>query len=222
MGGAPELGAGDYERTEGAAFEPLPRGYRPRRPERSVLHEVVRENLETFSERTFEELGRELPRFVSSAFAKYLKCGVLAHGFARVRCGGCGYELLVGFSCKVRGLCPSCDARRMHDATEHLLTRVLPGADYRQWVLSFPFRLRFLLARDTRLMRRCLDALLKTVFAFHRRRARRLGLTSPQSGAVSFPQRFGSALNLNLHFHCIVLDGVYHQPAGAAAPVLQP
>ncbi|MFN7134911.1 MAG: transposase zinc-binding domain-containing protein [Myxococcales bacterium] len=63
---------------------------------------------------------------LADKLAKYLRCGVLAHGFARVRCGDCGFELLVGFSCKVRGLCSSCDARRMHDSTEHLLTRVLP------------------------------------------------------------------------------------------------
>ncbi|KFE66333.1 hypothetical protein DB31_0806 [Hyalangium minutum] len=36
-------------------------------------------------------------------FAKYLECGVLAHGFARVRCESCKDELLVAFSCKDRG-----------------------------------------------------------------------------------------------------------------------
>jgi prevent-host-death family protein len=31
-------------------------------------------------------------------------------------CGGsCGFERLVAFSCKLRGLCPSCAARRMAD-----------------------------------------------------------------------------------------------------------
>ena len=30
-----------------------------------------------------------------------------------------------------------------------------------------------------------------------------------QSGAVTLIQRFGSALNLNIHFHLLVLDGVY-------------
>jgi hypothetical protein len=32
---------------------------------------------------------------------------VLAHGFARVRCESCKDELLVAFSCKGRGVCPS-------------------------------------------------------------------------------------------------------------------
>src|SRR5262249_50533380 len=30
-----------------------------------------------------------------------------------------------------------------------------------------------------------------------------------QPGSVTFLQRFGSALNVNLHFHCVFLEGVY-------------
>ena len=33
----------------------------------------------------------------------------------------------------------------------------------------------------------------------------------PQCGAITFVQRFGGALNLNVHFHSLVLDGV-HDP----------
>src|SRR5207249_3545413 len=40
--------------------------------------------------------------------------GVLAaRGFIRVRCGSCGHERLVPFSCRRRGWCPSCGGRRM-------------------------------------------------------------------------------------------------------------
>ena len=40
---------------------------------------------------------------------------------------------------------------------------------------------------------------------------RKAGFTraTAQTGAVTLIQRFGSALNLNLHFHMLVLDGVY-------------
>jgi len=40
---------------------------------------------------------------------------------------------------------------------------------------------------------------------------RRAGLkqSAAQAGAVTLIQRFGSALNLNIHFHLLVLDGVY-------------
>jgi hypothetical protein len=43
-----------------------------------------------------------------------------------------------------------------------------------------------------------------------------------RSGAVVFAQRFGSALNLNLHFHALVLDGAFVSPSSALAPRFQP
>ncbi len=36
------------------------------------------------------------------------------------------------------------------------------------------------------------------------------------SGAVTLIQRFGSAANLNIHLHCLVLDGVYRRNADGA------
>jgi DNA-directed RNA polymerase subunit RPC12/RpoP len=56
----------------------------------------------------------------------YLDCGILARGFARVRCPDCGFERLVAFSCKAR-VCPSCNARRMEDTAEHLVRNVFPA-----------------------------------------------------------------------------------------------
>ncbi|SEU01394.1 hypothetical protein [Stigmatella erecta] len=50
-----------------------------------MLDEAVRENLATWLAEA-SEVGRGLPRYVEREFAKYLECGVLAHGFARVRC----------------------------------------------------------------------------------------------------------------------------------------
>ena len=73
--------------------------YRRRRPEGTVLYEAVRDNLATLLAEA-GELGRGLPRYVEQDFARYLECGVPAHGFARVRCESCKDELLVAFSCK--------------------------------------------------------------------------------------------------------------------------
>ena len=44
--------------------------------------------------------------------ASYLACGLWQGGFARVRCRKCPEEFLVAFSCKRRGVCPSCGAKR--------------------------------------------------------------------------------------------------------------
>jgi hypothetical protein len=97
-----------------------------------VLYEAVRDHLATLLAEASEG-GRGLPRYVERDFFKYLECGVLAHGFARVRCESCKDELLVAFSCKGRGVCPFCNAKRAHVTAVHMVERVLPHVSYRQW-----------------------------------------------------------------------------------------
>jgi hypothetical protein len=46
----------------------------------------------------------------------------------------------MAFSCKKRGFCPSCGARRMVGSARHLVEDVFGPRPVRQWVLSFPFR----------------------------------------------------------------------------------
>jgi len=139
---------GIYERTSGAAGQPLQGGYQRRVPERTVLHELVSRHAQTLLAELRDADGRGLPRHVERELAEYLRCGILAHGFARVRCTTCQEEIVVAFSCKRRGLCPSCTARRMADTAAHLVDHVLPRAPYRQWVVTVPKALRLRLARD--------------------------------------------------------------------------
>ncbi len=74
--------------------------YRRRAPEKTVLYQVVQENLNSFLEYadTRSAEGKSLPRYVRNAFRRFLDCGILAKGFARVRCPDCGYDAVVGFS----------------------------------------------------------------------------------------------------------------------------
>ena len=83
---------------------------------------------------------------MAQAFDGYLQCGRLEYGFLRLRCDTCHTEHLLAFSCKRRGFCPSCGARRMADGAAWLVDQVLPERPIRQWVLSLPFPLRFLSA----------------------------------------------------------------------------
>ncbi len=207
-----------YECHPSAARAPLPGGYAHREPDATLLQRAVREHLASFLSETRESSlhGAGLPRFVELEFAGYLDCGILAHGFSRVRCGDCGHELLVAFSCKGRGVCPSCTARRAHDTAAHLVERVLPRVPVRQWVLTFPMRIRWHLATDPALASAALDLFLRALFAFHRTRARAAGVRDGKPGSVTFVQRFGSALQLNLHLHALLPDGVFVEPAGAA------
>jgi len=80
----------------------------------------------------------------------------------------------------------------------------------RQWVLSLPVSLRYRIAYDGALLTPILDAFIRAVCASLRRRAReRYQARRPQCGAVTFVQRFGGAINLNVHFHTLAFDGVY-------------
>jgi len=98
----------------------------------------------------------------------------------------------------------------MADTAAHLVDRVLPEVPIRQWVLTLPYPLRYRCAYDARLTSEVLRAFIRSVFAELRRRARhRWAERSEQCGAVTLIQRFGSALNLNVHFHTLALDGVY-------------
>jgi hypothetical protein len=200
--------------------------YVPRTPTAGVLYGVVRDHLAPFVATLDARTdGAGLPAFVRAEFDKFLRCGVLAHGFARVRCGACGFERLLPFSCKGRGFCPSCGGRRMAERAAHLVDHVLPpDVPVRQWVLSVPHRLRYRLAYDHPLCRTVLRVFVRALRAAYRRRARRQGLAGGETGMVTSVQRFGGALNLHVHFHTLVLDGVFAPADGtlqfhpAAAP----
>ena len=84
-----------------------------------------------------------LPAFVEQEFYDFLTCGILAHGFARLRCTECTLERLVPFSCKGRSFCPSCGGRRMTEGAARLVGGVLPRVPVRRWVLSLLYRLRY-------------------------------------------------------------------------------
>jgi len=99
--------------------------YRPRRPTTTPIYPVVQHHLETFlatAERE-DSRGWGTPSWVERDFRAYLRCGVLAHGFGRIRCDSCGHERLLAFSCKGRGVCPSCNARRMAEVAEFGIER---------------------------------------------------------------------------------------------------
>jgi len=106
-------------------------------------------------------------------------------------------------------MCPSCWTRRAADTAAQLVDRLLPLVPYRQWVLSFPWELRFLLAIDRAFLSRMLRVTLKTLFSWKKERGRSLGHADGHTGSVTFIQRFGSALNLNPHLHCLLPDGLF-------------
>ena len=78
--------------------------YRPRRPSESVFYRCVQEHLETWLAQCRDGRDDEwsVPEYVEREFRRYLECGILAHGFARARCGQCGHDFLIACSRKSR------------------------------------------------------------------------------------------------------------------------
>jgi hypothetical protein len=73
----------------------------------------------------------------------------------------------------------------MAERAAHLVDRVFPDVPIRQWVLSLPHRLRYLLAWDHDLCRAVVAVYLRAVLGALRRRARRDGVEDGRSGAVT-------------------------------------
>mgnify|MGYP001578527497 CR=1 len=113
-----------HEAVSIAAAHPAPtsaptreRVYSRRKPEDTLLYKAVETYLPEFLAFARERSGRELPKYVVQAFEHYLDCGRLDRGFTRLKCGRCSHEFAVGFSCRDRGICPSCGQRRMKHAS---------------------------------------------------------------------------------------------------------
>lgn len=176
--------------------------YRSRRPEKTVLFRVIKKHYRTWK----NNLKRLLPRYVEKTFEKYLKCGNPAKGFAWAYCNCCHTDFLIAFSCKCRGICPSCNTLIMVKTAAHLIEHVIPAIPIRQWVISFPLRIRHYLLEPSILqdvLEIVMNEIRKAVIADSP------DAPNPQIGAVSFLQNFGSTLNVHPHFHLIVSDGFF-------------
>jgi hypothetical protein len=181
--------------------------YERHRPEQTLLYQIVEAHYPALIDQLGLQ-GKYLPDHVRREFDDYLKCGRLEHGFLRVRCDKCHFERLVPFSCKKRGFCPSCGARRMAETAALLADEVFPDVPLRQWVISFPFPLRYLFAAHPQAMGKVLGIVYRAI-STHLIHKAGYQLKDGATGAVTLIQRFGSALNLNIHFHILFLDGVY-------------
>jgi hypothetical protein len=193
-------------------LEASPPVYVPHDPSQTVLYRVVADQLETFlASLDADPDATGLPAYVEREFYNYLQCGVLAHGFLRLGCDTCPKELLLAFSCKRRGFCPSCAGRRMAQTAAHLIERVISWVPTRQWVVSVPVPLRYWMAASQALTAQVHTIIRAMIgqYYVHKAVARGFPRAKLQPESVTFLQRFGSALNVNLHFHGIFLEGVY-------------
>ena len=199
--------------------------YQRRRPELTSLHRAVTEHLPSLNARLADE-GRPLPSFVHQTFERYLGCGQLKRGFARLYCAKCKHNRLVAFSCKRRGVCSSCAARNMTQRASRQREQVIPTLRNRQWVLTFPTPLHTYLAYFPQALTDTLDVFIDTLRYHYQRRCLPHAPTPPELydvdhlnayyapryphdlGAITSIQRHTDALTLYPHFHVITTDGL--------------
>ena len=181
--------------------------YKPRRPQASPLFRLVSDHLQrlqtVYDERFAREYGPWRPVVVQVA-DQFLECGVLDHGFARIRCDACTHAYLLAFSCKCRYFCPSCHAKRLAICTQWLDTTLLAPVPHRQVVLTIPKRLRAyclyrrrLLGEIARVAARTVTAAIRTLTGEH----------DLAVGIVACLQTHGSRANWHPHLHLLVTDG---------------
>lgn len=148
--------------------------YESRKPEQSLLYQTIQRCWPSFVAHC-EAQEQPVPAFVKREIDAFLHCGVLANGFARVYCQACKYDRLVPFSRKKRGFCSSCLSRRMSETAARLSELVIPNIPTRQWVLSLPSPLRYLVAYDNEALSFVVTTFMSTLFSYLRGKAKRSG-----------------------------------------------
>jgi len=143
---------------------------------------------------------------IRASIDKFLKCGDLKEGFARVRCPDCGKELFLAYSCRQRGACPSCDQKRSLMLALRLNAQVFEAVPHRQWVFTIPRRLRVYFRYDRSLLGKLCQAAYGTV-------CDTFGLEADGAKGVPAlvltPQTQGDLLNWHPHVHGVVAEGLF-------------
>ncbi|HCF93553.1 MAG TPA: hypothetical protein DEW46_00675 [Verrucomicrobia bacterium] len=183
--------------------------YRPRRPKSSPLWKCLSGHFNAFLE-LYEEQYQ--PRYgflrpiIPEVVNKFLDCGDLEHGFARVRCDDCKHEYLLAFSCKGRWFCPCCHQKKVQIFGALLSEAVLFPVPHRHFTFGMPKMLRpyFRFDRDLlkdlcRIAHECLLEYLRTT----------LGLPEGLPGIVMAIHTFGEYLDFHPHLHALVADGLF-------------
>jgi hypothetical protein len=197
--------------------------YRPRNPQSSDYYRCVEDYFETFVRIYDDHFSRQYGfgrPYLEKVVYRYLDCGDLHNGFARVKCKNCGHEYLLAFSCKRRHFCPSCHQKRVVEFGEWLCANVLKEVPHRHFVFSIPKILRRYFLYDRKLLAdlsRCGWESLKVFLQDA------VPEDDPIPGAVIAMQTFGDFLGFNPHTYILVTDGCFYGEKGMfrVAPPLE-
>jgi len=150
-------------------------GYRVRKPKTSPLWQCLDQHFDTFLasyEQRFQPRYGYLRPIIPEVVSKFMDCGDLEHGFARVRCDNCQHEYLLAFSCKGRWFCPSCHQKKVQLFGALLTETILFPVPHRHFTFVIPkmLRLYFRFNRDLlkdfcRIAHECLLDYMRTTLA---------------------------------------------------------
>jgi hypothetical protein len=143
------------ENPDGCPLAEAPAAYRPRHPEKTASYRLFQDHFDRYVrayEERFEPHSGPLRPVVVRSVEEFLSCGRLEGGFARLRCPKCRAEHLLGFSCRTKNFCSSCQAKRSVPFAEKLIGEILAPVPHRHWTFSIPRALRGLFERDRKLL----------------------------------------------------------------------
>jgi len=186
--------------------------YEGRNPQLSHYYRCVEAHFEelekVWDDRYASRYGFFRP-YIMDVIYRYLDCGDLHCGFARVKCNDCGHEFLVGFSCKRRHFCPSCHQKRVVEFGVWLCEDVLKDVPHRHWVYSIPKRLRIYFMFDRSLLAKLSKCAWNVLSDYL---ITGVGYDDAKPGAVIAVQTFSSDfLEFNCHLHIISTDGCFDE-----------
>jgi hypothetical protein len=185
------------------------RVYRPREPRASPLWQLLDRYFEEFEcvydDRYQKRCGFWRP-VIATTVRRFLACGDLHEGFARVRCPRCRHEIFVAFSCRRRCLCPSCHQKRALVMAEHVARDVCEAVPHRQFVFTIPKRLRIFFRFDRSLLGRLPRLAWQAV-----RDVYGAVVDHPDTvpGMVAAIHTFGELVHWHPHVHALVTDGAF-------------
>ena len=188
-----------------------------------VYYHYVEDYFETFVQSYDEHFSRQYGfwrPYIEKVIYRYLDCGDLQHGFARVTCKDCGHEYLLAFSCKRRHFCPSCHQKRVVEFGEWLCMDVLKKVPHRHFIFSLPKILRRYFLYDRKLLAKLSRCAWESLKVFMQNAVPE---KEPLPGAVIAVQTFGDFLGFNPHCHIILTDGCFYGNKGMfrVAPPLE-
>jgi len=183
--------------------------YRPRKPRASPLWQCLTRHFDTFQavyEKRYQSRHGYLRPIIPEVVNKFMDCGDLERGFARIRCDHCQKDHLLAFSCKGRWFCPSCHQKKVQLFGSLLTETILFPVPHRHVTLTIPKMLRpyFRYHRDLlkdlcRIAHECVRDVM------------RISLDQPDGmpGIVMAIHTFGEYLDFHPHLHLLMADGLF-------------